>query len=99
VSSFWIHGAMPLQLLLVLVLTFFLFVGGNYLLKKKYGKGVPRFGQAILIWLAAYFILGYIIVPPIPVSLLYTFMGLITLCSGCSSKHISVILASTNPNR
>lgn len=78
-SSFWIHGAMPIQLLIVLVLTFFLFVGGNYLLKKKFGKGVPRFGQAILIWLAAFFILGYIIVPPIPVSLLYTFMGLITI--------------------
>jgi hypothetical protein len=70
---------MPIQLLLVLVFTFFLYVGGNYLLKKKFGKGVPRFGQAVLIWVGAYFILKYVIVPPIPVALLYTFIGLITI--------------------
>jgi len=78
-QDFWIHGAMPIQLLLVLVFTFFLYVGGNYLLKKKFGKGVPQFGQAVLIWVGAYFILGYVIVPPIPATLLYTFMGLITI--------------------
>ena len=78
-EKFWIHGAMPIQLLLVLVATFFIYVGGNYLLKKQFGKGVPRFGQAVLIWLGAFFILRYVIVPPIPVALLYTFMGLITI--------------------
>jgi hypothetical protein len=54
-EKFWIHGAMPIQLLLVLVATFFLYVGGNYFLKKQFGKGVPRFGQAVLIWLGAFF--------------------------------------------
>ncbi len=78
-ESFWIHGAMPIQLLLVLVAVFFIYVGGNYLLKKNFGKGVPRFGQAILIWMGAFFILRYVITPPIPVALLYTYMGLITI--------------------
>jgi len=78
-QNFWIHGAMPVQLLLVLVFTFILFVVGNFLLKKRFGKGVPALGQAILIWSAAYFILKFIIVPPIPVTLLATFMGLITI--------------------
>jgi lipid-A-disaccharide synthase-like uncharacterized protein len=79
VEGFWIHGAMPVQLLLVLTAAFVIYVVGNYLLKKQFGKGVPAFWQAILIVLGAYFILKYVITPPIPVSLLYTFMGLIII--------------------
>lgn len=70
---------MPIQLLVVLAAAFAIFVAGNYFLTKRFGRGVPKFGQAILIWLAAYFILKFIITPPIPVSLLYTYMGLITI--------------------
>ncbi len=78
IKSFWVPGFMPIQLLLVLLFTFAAFVVGNYFLKKA-GKGVSPFTQAILIWLAAFFILRYVIFPPIPSALLYTYMGLISI--------------------
>jgi hypothetical protein len=69
---------MPIQFILFLVLTMAGFVIGNYFLRKA-GKPVPMFAQAILVWFAAYSIFKFVMYPPIPVSLLYTFMGLITI--------------------
>ena len=77
----WYPGAMPIQLLLVLAATFVLFLVVNAFLKKR-GQGVPMLAQGILSWLAAYIILKFVLQPPIPSSLLYTFMGLITLVIG-----------------
>jgi len=77
-KSFWISGYMPVQFLLVVTFTFLAFVLGQYLLK-RIGKGIPVFGQAVLIWFTAYVCLRYILFPPIPSNLLYTYMGLITI--------------------
>ena len=75
----WIPGAMPVQLLLIVGATFILFLVGSYAIRKTFGRGVPMLAQGVLTWLAAYAIFGYLIQPPIPSSLLYTFMGLITI--------------------
>jgi hypothetical protein len=37
------------------------------------------FSQAILTWVVSYILLGLVLYPPIPASLLYTYMGLITI--------------------
>jgi hypothetical protein len=59
-----------------------IFLVTNYYIKKIYGRGIPMLAQGVLAWLAAYFILGVLLQPPIPASLLYTFMGLITIVIG-----------------
>jgi hypothetical protein len=77
-KAFWIAGFMPIQLLLLISLFFVTFVAGHHVLRRM-GRSIPVLGQAILIGLAAYSVLKYVIAPPIPSSLLYTYMGLITL--------------------
>ena len=77
-GNIWIPGMMPVQLLLILTVAFFVFVGVNWYLKKQ-GRGVPMLAQAILAWITSYILLGVVLYPPIPVSLLYTYMGLITI--------------------
>lgn len=77
-SKLWVHGMMPIQFILFLVITMVAFVVGSHFLRKA-GRPVPMFLQAILIWIAAYSIFKFVMYPPIPVSLLYTFMGLITI--------------------
>ena len=77
-ESFWVPGLMPLQFLLVLAVAFLGFVLAHFLLK-RIGKNVPVLGQAILIFFTTFFILKYVIHPPIPSSLLYTYMGLIAI--------------------
>lgn len=77
-DKIWIPGFMPVQLLLILTAAFFAFVGVNWYLKKQ-GRGIPMFAQAVLAWLVSYILLAYVLQPPIPASLLYTYMGLITI--------------------
>lgn len=77
-GKIWIPGAMPVQLLLILVAVFFAFVLGGWVLKNQ-GRRIPKFWQAVLIWVAAYVVLGYVLYPPIPLALLQTYLGLITL--------------------
>ena len=77
-DKIWIPGIEPVQLLLILTAAFFVFVGVNWYLKKQ-GRGVPMLAQAILAWITSYILLGVVLHPPIPVSLLYTYMGLITI--------------------
>ena len=77
-ANFWIPGMMPVQLLVILTVAFFVFVGVNWYLKKQ-GRGVPMLAQAVLAWITSYVILKFVLFPPIPVSLLYTYMGLITI--------------------
>lgn len=77
-ESFWISGLMPVQFLLVLVVVFFGFVLTQFLLERM-GKRIPVFAQAILIFFTTFFILKYVIQPPLPSSLLYTYMGLIAI--------------------
>jgi len=77
-SSFWLVGMMPVQFLLVLAFAFFVFVAAQFYLK-KIGRPVPAFGQAVLIWLAAYSILKWVVWPPLPSSLLFIYMALVTL--------------------
>lgn len=78
-SGLWTHGAMPVQLLLYQFLLLVVFLLGNYLLIKKFGKGVPKLGQAILIWIVTYVLFKWVLFPPIPVALLYTYVGLVTI--------------------
>jgi hypothetical protein len=74
----WIDGIQPMELLFVITLVAFAYVGINYMLIKA-GRGVPAFPQSILIWLGAYSVFKYVLTPPIPSALLYTYMGLVTL--------------------
>jgi mono/diheme cytochrome c family protein len=74
----WIPGAMPIELLLIITAVAFIYVGVNYVLTKM-GKRIPAFPQAILLWLGAYSIFKFVLFPPIPSALLYTYMGLVTL--------------------
>lgn len=74
----WIEGYMPVQLLLILTAVTFIYIGVNYFLKKM-GKGIPAFPQAILIWFGAYSVFKFVLTPPIPSALLYTYMGLVTI--------------------
>ena len=76
--DFWIQGLMPLQLFFVMAFVFFTFVIGQHILK-RFGLGVRALGQAILIWLAGYGIFKFVVFPPLPASLLYTYMVLITI--------------------
>ena len=78
-KGLWIPGAMPIELILIECFTLILFLAGNYFLKKTFGRGVSRFFQGILFVYAAYFIFKYVIFPPIPSALMYTYMGLIVL--------------------
>lgn len=76
--EFWMHRSAPILFLCLLIFLFFVFVISNHFLK-RIGRGVSPFWQVILIWLTAYSILKYLIVPPIPASLMYNYMGVITL--------------------
>jgi len=67
-----------MELLFVITLVALAYVGINYMLKKA-GRGIPAFPQSILIWLGAYSVFKYVLTPPIPSALLYTYMGLVTL--------------------
>ncbi len=77
-KTFWLAGYMPVQFLLLVSLLFLAFVVSHYILR-RFDKLIPVLAQAVLIWLTAYFVLKYVIYPPIPSSLLYTYMGLITI--------------------
>lgn len=74
----WINGIQPMEMLFILTAIALAYVGVNYFLT-RIGKRIPAFPQAILIWLGAYFFFKYILTPPIPVALLYTYMGLVSL--------------------
>ena len=77
-SNIWIPGWMPVQLLLILTAAFFAFVGIGWVLRKQ-GRSLPKFTQAVLVWVTAFIILRFVLYPPIPSALLNTYMGLITL--------------------
>ena len=77
-KEFWVEGLMPMQLLFILTAVAALYVGINFVLT-KIGKRIPAFPQAILICVGTYMVLKFIIFPPIPYALLYTFMGLIAI--------------------
>jgi len=87
-DSFWVRGIMPVQLLVLLVLLFLAFVGGNFCLKKL-GWGVSPFWQAILIWLAFFITIKYVVRPPIPSSLFYMYIIPVTVV-------IFLLVSSTN---
>jgi mono/diheme cytochrome c family protein len=77
-SLLWTVGYMPVQMLIHLTVMMAVYVGANYFLK-KIGKGIPAFPQAILIWLGTYAYFKFAVLPPLPSTLLYTFMGLVTI--------------------
>ena len=87
-SSFWLVGFMPVQLLLVLAVTFFAFIVGQYFLKKN-GRTVPVMAQAALIWFTAYAIFKIVVQPPLPSSLIAIYMGL-------TSVVVFLLISSTN---
>jgi hypothetical protein len=81
-TSFWIPGFMPMQFLLVFVAAFVLFIAGQYVLK-QWGRPVTAFWQGVFIWVAAYGILKWVVTPPLPASLFYTYMGMVTVATFC----------------
>ncbi len=79
-TSFWVPGFMPVQFLLVFAAAFALFVAGQYVLK-QWGRPVSAFWQGVLICLTAYGILKWIVNPPLPATLLYTYMGMVAVAT------------------
>lgn len=79
-TSFWVPGYMPVQLLLVFGVALAAFVAGQYVLK-QWGRPVSAFWQGVLIWLTAYGILKWVVNPPLPSALLYTYMGMVTVAT------------------
>lgn len=74
----WIDGLMPIQLLVIFFVLAALFIIGNTILTKA-GKRIPAFPQYLLIWFVTYLALRYAIYPTIPSTLLYTYMGLVSI--------------------
>lgn len=77
-AGLWIPGAMPVQLLVVLAVTFLAVVAVHALLK-RIGSPITPFWQVIGIWLLAFALFKWVVSPPIPASLLAIYMGLITV--------------------
>ena len=77
-KSLWIEGMMPIQWLVILTIIAVVYVIVGTLAKRA-GKKVPAFLQAILIFLGPYLALKFIMYPPIPSALVYTYMGLIAI--------------------
>ena len=88
-SGIWTVGMMPMQFLIYLTAIAAAYIGINFYLK-KIGKGVPAFPQAILLWLGTYAFFEYLITPPLPSALVYTYMGLVTIV-------IFLFISSTDP--
>jgi len=76
-TGLWIPGAMPVQLLVVLAVTFLAVLASQSLLKRL-GTPITPFWQVVSIWLLSYALFKWAITPPIPFSLLATYMGLVT---------------------
>lgn len=77
-KGLWLEGIMPVELLVVLVSIATGYIILNFILGKA-GKRIPAFPQSLLIWVGAYVALKLMIYPAIPIALLYTYMGLITI--------------------
>ena len=77
-KAIWVDGLMPIQLLVIFFILAAIFIIGNAILTKA-GKRIPAFPQYILIWIATYVSLRFMIYPTIPATLLYTYMGLVSI--------------------
>lgn len=77
-TGLWVPGAMPVQLLAILTVTFLAVVTVQTLLQ-RIGRPLTPFWQVIGIWLLAFALFKWVLAPPIPFSLLAIYMGLITL--------------------
>src|SRR4030095_15216072 len=77
--NIWIPGIMPIQLLLIFGLFLILSLGVGALYRRSTGRPLHMLIQGTGAWLIAYIVLRYILSPPIPMSVLSTYMGLITL--------------------
>jgi hypothetical protein len=78
VAGLWIHGAMPVQLLVVLAVAFLAVVTIQGLLK-RIGAPITPFWQVISVWLLSYALFKWVIWPPFPSSLMVMYMVPITL--------------------
>jgi hypothetical protein len=79
-ESFWVPGLMPIQFLLVFALAFFVFIAVQSLLTRV-NQRVTSFWQAISVWFTGYAILKFVVVPPLPSSLLYQYIAVITVAT------------------
>lgn len=77
-ADFWIPGAMPVQLLVLLAVTFLVVLAVHTLLK-RIDTPITPFWQVVTIWLLSYALFKWAITPPIPSSLIVTYMGLVTV--------------------
>lgn len=77
-TGLWVPGAMPVQLLAILTVTFLAVVTVQTLLQ-RIGRPLTPFWQVIGIWLLAFALFKWVLAPPIPFSLLAIYMGPITL--------------------
>jgi len=78
-QKIWIPGAMPIELLLTFFVFLLLCLGVGALYKRATGRSIHMMMQAVGVWLIAYFILRFILYPPVPISVFSTWMGLITM--------------------
>src|SRR3990170_3656042 len=79
-ESFWVWGLMPVQFILVFVFAFFVFIAIQSVLK-RFNLRITSFWQALFVWFTGYSILKFVVVPPLPSSLLYQYMGVITVAT------------------
>ena len=54
-------------------------IGLHAWLEKRIGRPLPRLAQAFFVWFAAYGVFRYIISPPLPTSILYPYIGMVTI--------------------
>jgi hypothetical protein len=78
-SKIWITGYMPMQLLLIFGLFLVIALAAGSMYRRSTGRPLHMLIQGVGAWLISYIILRFILYPPIPMSVLSTYMGLITI--------------------
>lgn len=74
----WIWGFQPVQFLILFAVLFFVGLAAQRVLTRM-GRRITMFWQVVFAWLACWAFLTFVLFPPLPFSLLATYLGLITV--------------------
>lgn len=77
-AGLWVPGIMPIQFLLIPTATFLVFTAIQVILK-RIGRPMTPFWQVVGSWLLFYLFLKWAVFPPLPFSVMVTYMGLVTI--------------------
>ena len=75
-KSLWHQGSMPVELLLVLTGSLLIFLAVHFITVRQFHRNLSPLWQSLNVVLAAYVIFKFVIYPPLPSTLLNTYMGL-----------------------